>query len=254
MRGKPVRVNRLLPVLLLTGLTAPGCAYVKDRGLDLAQTVDVAVGLSEGLEFNLRATKLLQLGVGGYRGLYWVGVKDGLFDVWQEERSEFGVGPLYVHEVFRGDGTRLLDIRYPLFGDPGFREYANDLTHVSDRGWLDFGVTLNPVLFGVDLAISPVELVDFFAGVANYDPLQDDVFVPSERELARRLSGEDACVRAAAVRALRLRTGQRFDYAIYAAAQQMPMPQIQSIRRWKEYLGVRVTPTPSPSEASPEGP
>lgn len=253
-------MTRILPVLLLAGLAAPGCAYVKDRGLDLAQTVDVSVGVSEGLEFNLRATKFVQLGFGGYRGLYWAGVKDGLLDVWQEERSEFGVGPLYVHEVFRGDGDRLLDIRYPLFGDPGFREIAHDLTHVSDRGLLDVGFTLNPVLFGVDLAVSPVELGDFLAGVARFDPLRDDVHSPSERELVRRLSGDDARVRAAAARALRLRTGERFGYVLYAAPEQMPPSQIQSVRRWKEHLGALtpdppgdVTTTPSPPGASPAG-
>ncbi|MFG0320516.1 MAG: hypothetical protein ACF8XB_24810, partial [Planctomycetota bacterium JB042] len=233
-------MTRFLSVLLLAGTVAPGCAYVKDRGLDLAQTVDVAVGISEGLEFNLRATKFVQVGFGGYRGLYWAGLKDGLLDVWQEERSEFGVGPLYVHEVFRADGARLLDIRYPLFGDPGFREHAADVTHLSDRGTFDIGVTLNPVLFGVDVSISPVELVDFLAGIAQVDLLEDDVHVPAERDLVRRLSGEDARVRAAAARALRLRTGERFGYLLYAAPEQMPPSQIRSIRRWKEYLGEEV--------------
>ena len=260
-------------ILLSAALASPGCAYVKDRGLDLAQSLDVAVGASEGLGFNLRVTKLAQLGIGGYRGLYWVGLKDGLFDVWQEERSEFGIGPLYVHEVFRGDGARLVDIRYPLFGDPGFREHAFDPTHLSDRGWFDIGATFNPVLFGFDLAFSPVEFIDFLGGLATFDMLEDDVYVPTEAELSRRLAGGDARTRAAAARALRLRTGERHGYVIWSAQESMPRSQITAIRRWRERLGTLVPPAPhatgatgateipeasepipAPPEASPGGP
>ena len=249
-----MNLTRRLSILLLATFASPACSYVKDRGLDLAQTVDVSVGASEGLGFNLRATKLVQLGLGGYRGLYWVGLKDGLLDVWQEERSEFGVGPFYVHEVFRGDGARLLDIRYPLFGDPGFRERAFDPTHLSDRGWFDVGATFNPVLFGLDVAVSPAELVDFLTGLATFDLLEDDVFTPTERTLSRRLAGEDARVRAAAARALRLRTGERHGYVLWSAPQHMPRSQITSIRRWRESLGTLVSSEEPPAADSPTAP
>lgn len=231
--------HRPLPKLaLLAALAAlaPACAYVKDRGLDLAQVADFSLGLSEGMDANLRVTKVAQVGVGSYRGIYWVGLKDGLVDVWEEERTELGFGPLYVHEVFRSRGCNLADIEHPLFGDPGFREHSFDLTHLTDRGWLDVGATLNLVFFGGDAAFKTAEAADFLTGVLGYDLLEDDVFVPAKDALVRRISGEDARVRAAAARALELRYGEDFDYALYTVPGQMPPQQIQAVRRWREYL------------------
>ena len=241
--GNEALVNRrVLALVCVCLLPGGGCSYVADRGMDLAQVLDLSVGLSEGIDLNLRATKLVQIGFGSYRGLYWVGLKDGLLDVWQEERSELGIGPLYVHEVFRSQGSRLLDIRYPLFGDAGFREHSLDLTHLSDRGLLDVGLTLNAVFFGVDGAFKTAEALDFLCGLFVFDPLKDDAYTPSSRELSDRLGGENARVRAAAARALRLRYGERFGYGLYGAPEQMPVSQIQAVRRWRESLGTLAEP------------
>ena len=234
--------------LLALLLPAGGCSYMADRGLDLAQTVDLSVGFSEGVDVNARVTKLAQIGFGSYRGSYWLGLKDGLLDVWQEERSELGIGPLYVHEVFRSKGSRLLDIRYPLFGDAGFREHCLDLTHLSDRGLLDVGVTLNAVFFGLDAAVKTTEIVDFVCGLFVFDLLQDDAYTPSEAELSQRLGGESARVRAAAARALRLRFGEQFGYGVYGAPEQMPSFQIQAVQRWRERLGTLATPVEASSD------
>lgn len=232
-------IRRPLTLLALL-LPGSGCSYLADRGLDLAQTVELAAGWSEGLEANVRATKFVQLGFGSYRGIYWFGLQDGRFDTWQEERSELGIGPLYVHEVFRSRTSRRLDLRFPLFGDPGFREHPFDLTHLSDRGLFEVGLTVNPVLFGLDVAVPLAEVVDLVAGIATFDPLQDDVYAPTLEELSRRLSGENARVRAAAARALRWRTGEDHGYVIYGAPEQMPAFQIQAIRRWRERLDTLV--------------
>jgi len=239
--GNEALVNRRVLVLWWAALLPfGGCSYVADRGVDLAQVVDLSVGLSQGIDLNARATKLLQIGFGSYRGAYWAGLKDGLFDAWQEERSELGIGPFYVHEIFRSEGSRLLDIRYPLFGDAGFREHSLDLTHLSDRGLLDVGLTLNAVFFGLDGAFKTAEALDFLCGLFVFDLLQDDAFGPSSKVLSDRLGGDNARVRAAAARALRLRYGERFGYGLYSAPEQMPASQIQAVRRWRERLGTLV--------------
>jgi hypothetical protein len=239
-------LNARLVALAAALAFAPGCAYVQDRGLDLAQVVDASMGVSEGFEANLRATKALQVGFGGYRGIAWFGLKDGVLDLWQEERTELGIGPLYVHEVFRSEGRRVLDIQHPLFGDPGWRDASFDLSHLTDRGLFDIGLTVNVIFLGVDLAASPAELVDFVAGLTTFDVLEDDVYSPSTRQLEQRLSGENARVRSAAARALHLRFGEDFGYAQYTAPDQMPAWQILAIRRWREYLeGAEIEAEPS---------
>lgn len=259
-------MKRCFICLLLAGCMSGGCAFVADRGLDLAQVANLSLGLSEGVDLSVRVTKVVQAGVGSYRGLFWVGLKDGLLDVWQEERSEFGLGPLYIHEVFRDRGARLLAIRYPLFADPGFREYSLDVTHLSDRGWFGAGATANFIFLGVDASLELAELLDFLTGFAAYDLLHDDVHGPSPEELCFRLSGENARVRAAAARALRLRFGEDFGYVIYSAPDQKPAWQIAAIERWREFLGFPAARAPREAEealsppapetappASPEG-
>lgn len=238
--------NRFLMILLLA-LPTGGCAYLADRGLDLAQSMDLSVGFSEGLDVNARITKVAQLGFGSYRGSYWVGLKDGVLDSWSEERSELGIGPFYTHEVFRSRGSRLLDIQYPLFGDPGFREFSFDLTHLSDRGLLDVGATVNAVLFGADVSVKITEILDFLCGLGTVDFLEDDVYSPSVRELSMRLSGDNARVRAAAARALRMRFDEDFGYRLYSAPEQMPARQIQAVRRWRERLQT-LSSSPAPEE------
>ena len=225
----------VLSLVLLIGV-APGCAMIRDRGYDLAQTIDVAAGYSEGLSASARVTKLIQFGFGGYRGIYWGGLKQGTLGLWEEERTEFGLGPFFVHELFRGDGGCLLDVRHPLFGDPGFRQVSWDVTHYADRGWFDIGATGNLVLVGVDVAIRPIEVFDFLAGFVGFDPLLDDVLSVDSTELQARLMSDDASVRAGAVRALRIRTGEEFGYRIYTAPRQMPEEQIEAVARWREWL------------------
>lgn len=216
-----------------------GCGYAKDRAADALDVVDLSAGISEGFAVNVRATKLLQIGMGGYRGLAWAGLADGAFDVWQEERSEFGLGPLYVHEVFRWDTSRVLPIRFPLYGDPGFREIPWDLEHLSDRGWFDVGATLNVVFLGLNAAVSPVEFVDWMVGFAGLDLLGDDAYARPPDELVRRLHGESASERAAAIRALRRRFGVSFGYPLYGAPREYPVWQRRAVERWERFLEAR---------------
>ncbi len=246
-------LRRLFPLAAVL-LVGSGCAYLKDRGQDLAQSFDVAMGISEGVDVNLRVTKVMQVGVGSYHAPRWFGLKDGLLDGWEEERSEIGIGPFYLHEVFRHDGARLLDIRHPLFGDPGFREHSNDLTHLTDRGWFDVGFTLNLVFLGVDFAFRTAEVADFLTGIGTYDLLDDDVWSPSDSTLEDRIMSSDARTRAAAARALRLRYGQTFGYRVWSAPNEMPAEQITAVRRWREFLETRNGAAGASDAAEPTAP
>lgn len=237
--------------IALAAASAGGCrGFVADRAHDLLDTANISIGYSEGFAVNLRATKIAQIGLGGYRGVFWAGLRSGELDVWMEERMELGVGPLYIHEVFRSRGHRLSDIRHPLFGDPGFREHSWDLSHLTDRGWTDVGFTANLVFLGIDMALRPAEILDLIAGFAGMDPLEDDAFGPDEQTLLDRLHGEDARVRAAAARALRRRFGHDFGYAVYTVPRHMTDEQLEAQRRWREALSPREG---EPGDSGPEG-
>lgn len=232
-----------------------GCGtFGKDRALDFAQTFDLAAGWSEGLDVNVRATKYLQVGLGAYRGMYWAGLKDGVFDVWEEERSELGLGPIYLHEVFRARGEKLLDIDHPLFGDPGFRERSWDLVHLTDRGVWDFGATANVALVGIDVAFKGDEFFDFVAGCCGFDPLGDDVHTPAIEEILSRIVSDDASMRATGARALRLRGGEVFGYAIYTAPREYPYRQQDAVRRIREAIVGRESSEGNAPEQPPSPP
>lgn len=233
----------VLPLLCAAAFAGCG-SFGKDRALDFAQSFEFGAGWSEGLEVNLRATKVAQAGIGAYRGIYWAGLKDGVFDVWMEERSELGIGPLYIHEVFRSDTHDLLGIQHPLFGDPGFREHSWDVKHLTDRDWFDFGATVNVALVGFNVAFKGAEFADFMGGWFGYDMLEDDVHTRETHDLLNQVGADDARVRAAAARAILLREGDDFGYAIYTAPRELPPQQRMAIDRMREELSGAAPPAP----------
>jgi hypothetical protein len=221
----------LLLLLLLTG----GCSgYARDRLKDASEIVEFGVGISRGLCVNARATKVLQAGAGGYSGM-WGGLREGVFCSWIEERAEFGVSPLYLHEVFRKSDT-LVDIRHPLLLSPGYGEFLNDFRLITDRGFFEIGLTVNAIFIGIDAAVEPAEAVDFLVGIFGWDLLGDDAFsVPVER-LITRLQSRNAWTRFAAARALRRVTGRDFGYTLFTVRDEHTEDQIQTRRRWRTWF------------------
>ncbi len=221
----------VLVVLLLTG----GCSgYIRDRLKDASEIVELGVGVSKGLCVNARATKILQVGAGGYSGM-WGGLREGVFCSWLEDRAEFGVSPFYLHEVFRTSDT-LVDIRHPLLLNPGYGEFLNDCCLLTDRGFFEIGFTVNAIFIGVDAAVDPAEAVDFLVGLFGWDLLGDDAFsVPVER-LITRLQSRNAWKRFAAARALRRVTGRDFGYTLFTVRDEHTEDQIQARRRWRAWF------------------
>ncbi len=230
-------IRSRLPILLLCGLSiaAGGCAgYFHDRVKDASEMFEFGIGYSMGVAVNVRATKLAQVGVGGYSG-EWAGLRDGSFATWIEERTEFGVTPLYYHEVFR-KSDELIDIHHPLFWDPGHEQFLNDLFLLTDRGFFEVGLTINTVLVGVDVSFELAEIADFVAGLAGLDILSDDAYsVPSDI-LLKRLQSRSAWKRYAAARALRRATGYDFGYTLFTVRDEHTEDQIQTRRLWKRAL------------------
>lgn len=227
-------MNKLLWIVLIAVSPLIGCSYFKDRVKDASEMYEFGVGFSIGLETNLRATKLFQVGFGSYGG-HWAGLREGRFATWAEERVEMGFSPLYFHELNRRSKT-LLDIRHPLPYESGYGTYMNDLFLLTDRGFFNIGFTLNLLAVGLDMGFECAEIADFLIGWFGFDILSDDAFSRSLDELVVQAQSRSAHRRAAAVRALRLRTGEQFDYVIITARDEHSRDQIDVRKRWKEWL------------------
>lgn len=201
---------------------------------------EAAVGLSIGVEVNVRATKVVQVGFGSYSG-DWIGLREGRLAYWREGRIEMGLTPFYYHELNRKSDT-LVDIRHPRFGEAGYGVYMNDFHIITDRGFFELGITANLVAIGVDLALEGAEVFDFLTGWFGLDVLEDDCFSPSLEELVSQVQSADPRLRFAAVRGLRLRTNRRFGYVVITAKDEHSDEQMDAWRRWKQWLANRESP------------
>lgn len=220
-----------LSIVLLFLILSSGCSYLKDRGKDALEIIDLSGGFSMGVEANARVTKPLQLGFGAYSG-YWAGLKEGLFTTWEEDRAEMGLPFFYFHEIQRS-GDRLVGIRHPLPGEQGYDEYLNDLFLINDRGFFEIGATANLIFFGLNVGLETAELFDFLSGLFTWDPLKDDCYSRELDDLILQVQSHSPDQRAAAVRALRRRTGESFDYVITTSRSDHTRDQIDAWRRWK---------------------
>ncbi|MFH1999900.1 MAG: hypothetical protein ABIK28_09475 [Planctomycetota bacterium] len=227
-----MKKNLLLCFLLI--LPFYGCSYFKDRLKDASEVVEVGVGFSMGLDFNIRATKIAQAGFGSYSG-DWAGLREGQLACWQEERVEMGVFPLYFHELNRTSGT-LVNIHHPVSVESGYETYMNDLFLTTDRGIFEVGLTANVIALGVDVAFECAEFADFLLGWCGVDFLNDDCYSRSVEDLVTQVQAWSPEERAAAVRALRRRTGENFGYTTCTSRDEQPADQIQAWRQWKRWL------------------
>lgn len=218
----------LLPCLL------SGCAYLHDRWKDGTEIVEASVGLSVGVEANLRLTKPFQAGFGSYDG-DWIGLKEGRLAYWHETRVEMGLPFYYLHEVYREDGI-LPGIAHPTFGEAAYTPYMNDLFLLTDRGFFEAGATADLLVAGADLSVDLAEAADFLSGWFGWDLLADDAYTPDLETLVRRAGSMDARRRAAAIRALRRRTGRSFGYEVVTAPEEHTRAQVDAWHAWEAWL------------------
>jgi len=205
-----------------------------DRFKDASEILEISAGVSVGVEANIRATKLIQVGFGSYSG-DWAGLKEGRCASWCEERIEMGLSPFFFHELKRTSDT-LVNIGHPAFGESSHDIYMNDLFLLTDRGFFEFGVTANIIGIGIDIACEGAEVVDFLAGWFGADILHDDAYSRSLEALVSQVNSSDPWKRNAAIRALRIRTDQVFGYEMIDAVDDFPEEQIDVWRMWKLWL------------------
>jgi len=201
-----------LLVAILGLAVVPSCAFLKDRGRDLARVVEVDGGVGTGFNAHLGFSHVAEAGLGWYSGTRW-GLREGAFVRVEEERAEFGIPFVYLHEVRQHvvggamagrDTARMLAPGYERFP---LQWFTGQLT---DREPLDFHVGGNFALIGAGLSIRPLAILDFLGGFVGIDFRRNDLGRREVSDLLPDLRSADALVRRSAVVRLELLTGKRW--------------------------------------------
>jgi len=179
MLERPMTAHRAARVVTIATALVPlgGCAYLRDRGRDLTDIVDVKGGVGGyGLGAKVRATEGIGAGI-GFGAVYDTTEKIGR-RASDTESALVGLG------VFTMDGRiSVCPGRGFEIGFLGLR--IQDETATRPWSWFRFGG--EAVLPGVrgGLFVNLGEFVDLLAGIAGFDPVGDDglsLWTPLEEE------------------------------------------------------------------------
>ncbi|MGH7151383.1 MAG: hypothetical protein ACREIU_11830 [Planctomycetota bacterium] len=242
------RPGSLAPLAL--ALCAPGCGatWLGDRARDFGQILDADLSLGPGVRGYAGASPLAEVGLGSTNARH-AGLRDGFLGTWTEERSELGVGPLFLHEVELRDASRsIVGHRTARFGEPGFDPDPFEWETATDRRWLDVGIG-GHLYLGASVEIRLFELLDFAGGLLGLDLAGDDVAGRTVEYLVEDLGSTDARVRRNADRALRIATGLASPYRTYSDASTVTPEQRQAIEGWRRWLEEREGRAPVPPSA-----
>ncbi|HET6205049.1 MAG TPA: hypothetical protein VFI25_19830 [Planctomycetota bacterium] len=239
------------PAALALLALAPGCGttWLADRARDFGQILDLDLSAGPGLRAYAGASHVAEVGWGSTSALH-AGLRDGFAGSWREERSELGIGPLFLHEVDIREGSHgIVGHRTARFGEPGFDSHPFEWETTTDRRPLDLGLGAH-LYFGASLELRLFELADFLAGLFGLDLAGDDVAGRTVEDLLPGLDSKDARVRRNADRALRILTGLPSSYRTYSDPSVLTAEQREAIAAWKARLDGRGT-APPPGEAAP---
>ncbi len=177
----------------------------RDRWFDLLDVVSWDIGFGRGFGVNAHLTEFAQAGTGWWDGSHW-GMRGRTWGVWDEHRNHRGLGPFYWIEVERTPqwGTKTVhgqDYKYT-----GWDLFEKSSDKRTDNDWSEVGGNANILAIGARAAASPVEVLDFAAGlfppglIANvmgyhhpvFDVMGDDTWADLHRVMLeeRGLGGE----------------------------------------------------------------
>lgn len=160
-------------------------AWFGDRGLDLADVGKVDLEFGRGFGVNAHLTELLQAGIGWWDGSS-AGWRGRAFGVWEENRDHMGLGPFYWVDVDRKPSwgtTTLFEQEYSYNNWDLFEEAGNKAI---DHDWTEVGANVQLLAVGAQVAVSPIEIVDFAVGFVSFglfDIMSDDIEARIERDL-----------------------------------------------------------------------
>ncbi|MBI3820588.1 MAG: hypothetical protein HY286_18000 [Planctomycetes bacterium] len=237
---------------IVIALAAPlvgSCAYLRDRGRDLARVVEFDGGVSTGFQAHAGFSHLLEFGAGYYSGARH-GFRDGGFVSVEESRGEFGIPFLYLHEVDQHVASGALagaSVARPL--DAGFVRYPLQWfsPQITDREVADFNVSVNFVFIGASFTIKPVAIVDFVFGCVGTDLRRNDLSKYTVDDLVPELHSSDALERKRAAQLIQEITGRRFpEYRVSPSREVFGAEERAAIQQIEETVRVRLGSPSSP--------
>lgn len=177
---------RLLAVCLLSAVLAPGCAsgknYAINRSADLADIIRGHIMFGPGIAVKLEATRLLHAGGTYTHNTFAWGIHNRAISAWRESSWSWGLIVGAHHEDVTGvdyvSGSYGWDFTGE--GESGVFKTATgglDLDLLTCRGTLMLFV-------GLDLEVRVGEVLDFIAGIFQFDPSGDDADYESMRRPA----------------------------------------------------------------------
>ena len=136
----------------------------KDRWFDLMDIISWDVHFGRGFGANLALTEYAQIGLNWWEGTA-LGQRGRAWGMWHEESVDRGLGPFYWLEYERSPtwGTQsLFDHEYKYMGWDLLEESPNKAGH---NDWSEVGGSVNLFAVGARAFASPIEAVDFIAGL-----------------------------------------------------------------------------------------
>jgi|GEM_PF-2800816 len=183
--------KKSLPVIVIVFMFC-GCAYLKERLLDLADCVDVGIGVGAGVGVDINVTPHVGLGIGG--GLAGFAAKwgrnFGTADYGFILVPFFGLvaGRARGLEEEIGDKWGTDYTRYFVMNSYGLGPTWPYDTPFIRRLYIDF-IVIAPIAFRIRFHFG--EFIDFIAGIFGGDPMADDksrsVKIIEKKESGNRL-------------------------------------------------------------------
>jgi hypothetical protein len=138
--------------------------WFTDRWFDLLDVASWDISAGRGFGVNAHITEFGQAGLNWWDGSHW-GQRGRAWGMWDTSSVDRGLGPFYWIEYERQSewGTKTLfghDYKYTgwdLFETGDLKDVRGD--------WSDTGARVNLFALGAGAAVSPIEAVDFVAGL-----------------------------------------------------------------------------------------
>ena len=167
-----MQIVRLLMLGIVSLTMLSGCAsYFVDRGLDIADIGGIKVSAGPQGGFNLRASKVLQLGLMWSQSevARWQGRR---LSIYEENRFEGGVGFIYfLHNETSTVMGNDFHYTYDQYDD---QTETWDLERNFDRGFYEIGGSIYFIFAGFDVHVDAFQIADLLAGIFYLDPARDD--------------------------------------------------------------------------------
>lgn len=126
--------------------------YLPNRLLDVADIARARVRVGPGVALNAHVTKVVQAGLGSYMSVY-----GGLPGPRQRRRPRLPLGV----EAYSGGALSLAEASFETGYEP---EYSPT----------EVGASIHFIIFGLDVGVDPLEIVDLVTGIVGVDIGKDD--------------------------------------------------------------------------------